>query len=149
MKLGQPQSAHQMQLVDLQHFFERRPLAFIICGGAMCLGQIHPQSRLRRIFSGGSDQILDSLVHLARFERVEPQLVETERVGAGQGLSAQYRSKLAWTSCSREKFCCFIDNPSSAATSLRSNNRLTWNGSFTWLWMKVIATSRSPLVTRS
>src|SRR5678816_2159108 len=138
-----------MQLIDFQHFFERRPLAFIIRGGTMRLGQVHPQGRLRRIGLRRSGQILDGLVELARFERVEPQLIETERIRAGQGLSAQYRSRLAWTSCRREKFSCFIDRPSSAATSFRSNSRLRWNGSFTWLWMKVIATSRSPLVTRS
>ena len=53
----------------------------------------------------------------------------------------------SWMSCSRLKFSGSIFSPSSAATSLSSYSMLRRNGSWTRLWMKVIATSRSPLVT--
>ena len=50
-------------------------------------------------------------------------------------------------SCRREKFSWRMLRPSRAATSLRLKRTLRRNGSWIRLWIKVMATSRSPLMT--
>lgn len=89
MKLGQPHSAHQVQLIDRQCLLERGTLVIVIPGSTVRRGQIHPQDQLGWITVGGLDQIFDGLVDVTRLERVQPKVIEAVRIGLGQGLSAQ------------------------------------------------------------
>jgi hypothetical protein len=89
MQFGQPDPRHEVQLIDRQGPFQRRSFGIVISRDAVRLGKVHPQRRFAWCASGCGGQMFDRLVDLASIERVQPEIIEAERVGSGQGLSAQ------------------------------------------------------------
>ena len=78
-----------MQLIDRQCTLERCSLRIVGARDAVRLGQVHPQRWLGCSAFCSSREIFDRLGDVAIIKRVQPEFVEGERIGLGQGLSAQ------------------------------------------------------------